>query len=336
VARLFEIPHDCPLIGHVAFGLIDRGTNLIQIRPTSLCNLSCIFCSVDAGPNSRNRQTEYIVHLDHLIHEFRIAIREKELSRVHAYIDAAGDPITYRHLVELVQELSNIEEVETICLETHGFGLSYHLIDELEAAGLTRVNLSIDALDEDLARYISGTPAYDVKKIAEIAEYIAKSTEIDILIAPVWLPGVNDREIEKIIRFALKIGAGKRVPPLGIQKYIAHKYGRKPKGVREVSWKRFYVYLKRLEEKYKVRLILDPVRDFNIVKCKPIPLRFKLNEKTTARIIGPGWLKGQWLAVSRGRVITVIPPGRQEAPVGYEVKVKIVRNKDNIYIGVLD
>ncbi len=32
-----------PLIGHTAFGLIDRGTNLIQVRPVSGCNLNCIF-----------------------------------------------------------------------------------------------------------------------------------------------------------------------------------------------------------------------------------------------------------------------------------------------------
>ena len=44
-----------PLIGCIAFGLIDRGTNLIQIRPFTGCPLSCIFCSVDAGPRSRNR-----------------------------------------------------------------------------------------------------------------------------------------------------------------------------------------------------------------------------------------------------------------------------------------
>ena len=42
-----------PLIGTAYFGLIDRGTNLIEIRPLTGCNLSCIFCSVDADPSSR-------------------------------------------------------------------------------------------------------------------------------------------------------------------------------------------------------------------------------------------------------------------------------------------
>ena len=41
-----KIEDDIPLIGHIAFGIIDRGTNLLQIRATSFCALSCIFCSV--------------------------------------------------------------------------------------------------------------------------------------------------------------------------------------------------------------------------------------------------------------------------------------------------
>ena len=52
--RVFEVGPPMPLVGHVAFGIIDRGTNLLQIRPTSLCPLSCIFCSVDAGPRSNH------------------------------------------------------------------------------------------------------------------------------------------------------------------------------------------------------------------------------------------------------------------------------------------
>ena len=36
-----------PLMGTNYFGIIDRGTNLIEIKPITSCNLGCIFCSVD-------------------------------------------------------------------------------------------------------------------------------------------------------------------------------------------------------------------------------------------------------------------------------------------------
>src|SRR3989338_539992 len=36
-----------PLIGTNYFGIIDRGTNTIEVKPLTSCNISCIFCSVD-------------------------------------------------------------------------------------------------------------------------------------------------------------------------------------------------------------------------------------------------------------------------------------------------
>lgn len=66
-----------PLIGHTAFGLIDRGTNLIQVRPVSGCNLNCIFCSVDEG-HSKTRRADFIVDTDYLVEEFA-----KQIGRAH-------------------------------------------------------------------------------------------------------------------------------------------------------------------------------------------------------------------------------------------------------------
>jgi uncharacterized Fe-S cluster-containing radical SAM superfamily enzyme len=59
--RLYIYVHNMPLVGHIAFGVIDRGTNILQVRPTTICPYNCIFCSVDAGPYSRYRQAEFVV-----------------------------------------------------------------------------------------------------------------------------------------------------------------------------------------------------------------------------------------------------------------------------------
>ncbi|MEM2002843.1 MAG: hypothetical protein QXT77_09385 [Candidatus Methanomethylicaceae archaeon] len=63
MVECFKVPNDLPLVGTVYFGIIDRGTNVLQIRPTTYCPLSCIFCSTDAGPNSKRRRTEYLSSL---------------------------------------------------------------------------------------------------------------------------------------------------------------------------------------------------------------------------------------------------------------------------------
>jgi len=329
--KVFDVKPPIPLIGHVAFGIIDRGTNLLQIRPTTLCPLSCIFCSVDAGPRTRWRATEYVVgDVDYLLAWFEWAVERKGLGKVHAYIDAAGDPLTYPHIVELVAKLREMPFVETIAMETHGALLTEELAEELDEAGLDRLNLSLDALDPELARTLSGAPWFDVRRVIEVAEYVISSLHMDLLVAPVWVPGVNDAEIPKIIEWTLNVGAGKRWPPLGIQKYELHKYGRKLKGVKPMSWRAFYSALRKWEEQYGVKLVLTP-RDFDIVKAKRVPIVFRRFEKVGLKIVGPGWLKGQWLATARGRVVAVVGV-EGDPPVGQSVSAIVLRVKDGIYV----
>lgn len=326
----YYIRRDIPLIGHIAFGIIDRGTNLLQIRPSSFCPLSCIFCSVDAGPRSSTRASEFLVDERYLTEWFLEIIRVKRLEAAHAYIDAVGDPLTHPRITDLVRLLKSTGRTLSIALETHGALLTEKMAERLAEAGLDRINLSIDSLDPAKARVLSGTPWFDVQRVVRVAEYIVKNLQVDLLVAPVWVPGYNDGDIPRIIEWALRIGAGKRSPPLGIQKYEAHKYGRKVPGVKPMRWSDFYRALETWEREYGVKLRLTPA-DFGIKRAPRVPLMFEVGERTNARVLGPGWLKGQWLSVSRGRIITIAGV-RESAPVGFRVHVEISRNKDNIYI----
>src|SRR3989339_751035 len=58
------------LLGANYFGLVDRGTNIIEVKPMTGCNLSCIYCSVDEGVTSA-RKTDYLVEAAYLVEEFR-------------------------------------------------------------------------------------------------------------------------------------------------------------------------------------------------------------------------------------------------------------------------
>lgn len=329
--ELFEVSEPVPLLGCIAFGLIDRGTNVIQVRPITTCPLSCIFCSTDAGPRSRFRRTEYIIPLDYLVDWFRRVVSFKGFYEIEAHIDTVGDPITYPRIADLVSSLSQIKGVEVISMQTHGSTLTEKLLDELSDAGLTRINLSIDALDPDLARRLSGTEWYNPARIVDLMHYIVSNTKIDLLIAPVWVPGLNDLEIPRIIRLAKDIGAGKRSPPLGIQKYLIHKHGRKVKGVKPMPWSKFYEQLRRWENDFSIKLILRP-EDFGIHKRAAIPIPYKRSEIVRVEVIGPGWLKGEALALTEkhDRCITLV--NAETIPIGAKVKARIISNKDNIFV----
>ena len=319
---------EVPLVGALAFGVIDRGTNVLQVRPTSLCPLSCIFCSTDAGPHSRHRAAEYMVDLDLMLEWVAQLARFKGSRGIEAHIDTVGEPATYPRLVELVQGLSDIPGVEVISMQTNGVLLNERLVEELADAGLSRVNLSIHALNPQLAKKLTGTTAYPLDHVLEAAEAIAQS-RIDLLVAPVWVPNMNDDEIPKLIEYALRIGAGRRWPPLGVQKYLRHRRGRNPAGVRSMSWKTFYTALRRLERRYGVKLVLSP-SDFGIVKRKMLPKVFRLGERVRVRVLASGWLRGEKLAEAKGVAITLVDA--DEIPVGSRVRARIIQNKHNIYL----
>jgi uncharacterized Fe-S cluster-containing radical SAM superfamily enzyme len=314
-----------PLLGYNAFGLIDRGTNLIQVRPITGCNLNCIFCSVDEGRFSKTRLVDYIVDVDYIVEEFEKVAKFKGRG-VEAHIDGQGEPTLYPYLEELVERLKKIKEVEVVSMQTNGILLSEEKIDRLEGY-MDRINLSISALSQETANKLYGV-RYPLKRVLSIAEYIANS-KIDLHIAPVWLPGYNDDEIPKIIEFALEIGAGKRFPPLGIQKYIPHKYGRKPK-VRVMTFKEFYEKLRELEREYGVKLVLSP-EDFGMEKRPRIPQPIKKGEVYKAQIVLPGRMKGEKLCVVKDRLISVFT----DRELGEFVKIKITREKDGIFAGVI-
>ncbi len=319
---------DIPLFGCIAFGIIDRGTNVLQVRPISECPLSCIFCSTDAGQRSKRRISEYMVDLPQLLAAFEWAASYKEINDIEAHIDTVGEPLMYPQIAELVAGLAGNKHVRTVSMQTNGTLLNRKLINELEAAGLSRINMSIESLDPELAKRSAGTDSYNIEKVLESAEYIARNTNIDLLIAPVWLPGINDAEIPKLIEFALEIGAGKRWTALGIQKFLPHKYGRKP-DIKAMGWEKFYSWLEEWERIYKIKLVLKP-EDFGSFQCKALPRVFRRYERVKVKVIGPGWMKGEKLAVARDRVITVVDADR--ILVGTDVFVRMERVVDGIYI----
>ena len=330
MTELFEIPDGTPLMGAVTFGLIDRGTNVIQVRPSTSCPLNCIFCSTDAGPCSRRRRAEYVVKLDHMMEWLRELVKVKG-DGVEVHIDTVGDPFTYPRLVELVQEITELEEIRIVSMQTHGHLMNERILGELAEAGLSRINLSVDALDPELAKKLSGTKEYDVEKVIANIRYVFENTSIDVLLAPVWVHPLNDSELEGLIALAKDIGAGRRSPPLGIQKCEFQRFGRRTKEMRHVTWYAFYRYLRELEKKTGMKLVIR-ASDFGIKPARTVEAPFRVGEKLMVRVVGPGWLRGESLAVTRDMRWAVTVVG-EELPAGEEVRVRLLRTKDSILVG---
>jgi len=318
-----------PLIGSLYFGIIDRNTNIIEIRPITGCNLNCIFCSVDMS----KRANDFVVQKDYIVEEFKklAELKLKTVDSIEAHINAQGEPLLYSPLADLIKDISKIKGVKTISIDTNGCLLTKEKIDEIVSAGLTRFNVSLNAFSKETANKVSATN-YPFEHVLEMCRYIAG--KCDILIASVWLHGINDNDLENILQFSLELKEirnkrkpEQKTPFIGIQNFLEYQFGKKP--VRQQNWKNFFLFLKKLEEKYNTKLILGK-DDFTIKEANVLKKPFKKGQRVEAEIVCDGMFENEKLAKADERTI-VIPKCKKSG----KIRVKITRDKYNVFYGLI-
>ena len=307
-----------PLIGNLEFGIVDRNTSLIELRPMTSCNLDCVFCSVDES----KRCVDFVVEKDYLVEEFKKLVEFKQCDNIEAHIGTQGEPLLYEPLADLVRDLRKLKQVKKFSINTNATLLTKKKADELIDAGLTNFNISLNAIDENIAKKMANKSSYSVKNILEIAEYVAKKGA-NVRLSPVWVNTMNDKEIEKIILFAKKIGA-----KLGIQNFLEYKFGKKP--AKQLDFEEFFKRLKGLEKKHNAKLILSS-DDFNIQYTKKLPKPADKGDIIKAEIKFPGRLKKEMIGVFDNRTITLTNCTKS---IGATVKARILRSKHNIFMGI--
>ncbi len=309
-----------PLLGLLYIGIIDRGSSLIQVRPTTACNMKCSFCSTSS--NSQTHSYNYEVEPDYLIKWIEETIKLKNNLVDQINIDSVGEPTAYPKIVELIKAVKSLPTIKYISMQSNGTLLTEQKIKELEEAGLNQINLSIHSLNEEFSKYLFGSQKYNLSRMLKIIELINNS-KIKLNLTPVWLPKFNDKDIEDIILLAKKLNC-----KISIQKYEVFKYSRKESKSEEISWFKFYKKLEEWEKQFNIKLKLGPI-DFNIIKSKRVPLVFKKNDRIKAIIIMPGWLNNEMIAISNNRCITVIDCDNKIEDL---VNIKILNTKDSIYL----
>ncbi len=309
-----------PLLGLIHIGVIDRGSSLLQVRASTYCNMKCTFCSTSA--NSPTHEYNYDVDLSYLINWIKEAIKLKDNSVNQINIDSVGEPFAYPKIIDLVKECKSLPCIKIITMQSNGTLLTEERINNLAKAGLNRINLSIHSLISDQAMELFGSKNYKLERIKEICKCIINSS-IELNLTPVYLPGVNDSQIDVLIEFAKELKC-----KISIQKYEVYRYSRKDKRVKMQNWYKFYKKLDELEKKHNYKLKLGPI-DFKILKSKHIPLVMHREDIVTAKIIMPGWMKGEMIAEANNRCITIFDCNKN---IGDKIKVKILETKDGIYL----
>ncbi len=175
-----------------------RTIDYLRISVTDRCNERCLYCAPEDYHGWARRP-------DHLTATeiVRVARIAAELG-FRKFRLTGGEPLTRPDLVGLVAGLARTSGVRCIGLSTNGTGLA-PLAGPLRQAGLTTVNISLDALDPGLYRRITGGPLAPV--LAGIRAAVAAGFDC-VKLNTVLMRGVNEQEIWPLVLFA----AEHRVP----------------------------------------------------------------------------------------------------------------------------
>jgi uncharacterized Fe-S cluster-containing radical SAM superfamily enzyme len=282
-----------PLFGLDFLGILDRGTNVLELKFTTICNLKCNYCFVSAGDYDHN----FIIQLDYLKEWIQKAVSMKRCDDLEFHLAPYGEILTYPAIYDLIKRLRAIPEIKTISAQSNGLLLTPETINKLEEAGLDRLNISLNSLDAQQCAHLCGVPKYDLVHLLQMFDLVLQS-KMDLLIAPVWFMGENDQGINDIIEFVRKktlVGISWPKLRLGIQNYLTYKTGRKLKKIFSREFKFFYQRLRKMEQESGLKLKLGP-NDFGIHKATPIATPFREGETASVEILMQGRWKDEFIA----------------------------------------
>ncbi|HAM27234.1 MAG TPA: GTP 3',8-cyclase MoaA [Microbacteriaceae bacterium] len=127
-------------------GLVDKFGRVardLRISITEKCSLRCTYCMPEQGLPAIAR--EDLLTATEIARLVGIAVRDLG---VHDIRFTGGEPLMRADLVEIIRLSSAVAGDASISMTTNGIGLD-HRIHELVAAGLTRINISLDTVDRD-------------------------------------------------------------------------------------------------------------------------------------------------------------------------------------------
>jgi cyclic pyranopterin phosphate synthase len=163
-----------------------RQINYLRVSVTDRCNLRCIYCMPPEGIPLMSHgdilRYEEITRLARLAHElgftkFRIT---------------GGEPLVRKGVPDLVRELARLDENVDLAITTNGVLLAKYA-EELKAAGLRRVNISLDTLNRERFQQITRFDFFD-----EVMDGIHSAIEVGfdpVKINVVVVRSVNDDEV---------------------------------------------------------------------------------------------------------------------------------------------
>lgn len=173
----------------------------LRISVTDRCNFRCRYCMPEEifGPDfpfMPEREAMSFAEIERFVRLFvRLGTQKIRIT--------GGEPLLRQNVAELVRRIRQVDGVRDIALTTNGVLLKAQA-RALKEAGLDRVNVSLDSLDDERFGRLNGR-GYPVRPILDgIAEAAREGLEIKVNM--VVQRGVNDEDIVPVARYFREAG----------------------------------------------------------------------------------------------------------------------------------
>jgi cyclic pyranopterin phosphate synthase len=179
-----------------ASALVDRRgrqISYLRLSVTDRCNLRCFYCKNSDAHWLPKAQLLGLDELDRLVSAFvQLGVRRLRLT--------GGEPLVRPDFDDLVARLARhlgTGALDELTLTTNGTQLARHAA-ALAAAGVRRVNVSLDSLDRTSFQRITGRD--DLPRVLAGIE-AARAAGLAVRINAVAMAGVNDHEFDALLRW---------------------------------------------------------------------------------------------------------------------------------------
>ncbi|NOR19212.1 MAG: GTP 3',8-cyclase MoaA [Xanthomonadales bacterium] len=174
---------------------LQRQLRDLRISVMDRCNFRCPYCMPE---DKYHKDFQFLNSDDRL--SFSEIVR---VARVFAGFGVrklritGGEPLLRANLPELIAELSALDTIDDVALTTNGILLAQHAA-ALKAAGLDRVTVSLDSLDDDVFRAMSGGRG-SVSKVLEGIQEAELAGLHPVKVNSVVRRGINDSTVLELV-----------------------------------------------------------------------------------------------------------------------------------------
>ncbi len=170
---------------------INRTIDYARISVTDRCNYKCNYCMPQGytGSKTDKMSREEIVNIAENL--AKLGIKNIKIT--------GGEPLIRKDIVDIIADIKAIPEIEQVTITTNGYLLERHLL-RFSEIGVDGINISIDAVDRELYKNITGFDEVD-SVLSALKSAIALKMK-NIKLNCVLIKGVNEVEYAKLAALA--------------------------------------------------------------------------------------------------------------------------------------